>query len=257
MKKEIVSFSFGENWLDFIKEFDKERYKQAKQSMIDMLGGPGLEGKTFIDIGCGSGMFSLAAIELGAKLVLSVDVDSKSILACQKIKEMSKAENWQILQKSILNEKYLQECGKFDVVYSWGVLHHTGAMWRAIDNASALVAEGGIFAVAIYNRTVTAPFWLRFKRFYNIQTFFLVKKLMVYSIFIPRLIIRILKMSNLYTVGRGMSLYHDAVDWAGGLPYEYAGFEEIVSFVQEKGFKLVKGNRTKRTGCNEFMFLKI
>lgn len=255
-EKELVSFSFGENWLDFIKDFDENRYQQAKQSMIDMLG-PSLEGKTFVDIGCGSGIFSLAAIKLGAKYVLSIDVDPKSILACQKIKEVNKAENWQILQKSILDKKFLGECGKFDIVYSWGVLHHTGAMWQAIDNASNLVEEeGGIFAIAIYNRTITSPFWLWFKRLYNQQNSHFLKRLMVLFVFIPRLIIRILKMKNPLTVKRGMSLYYDAVDWAGGLPYEYASFEEVVSYMQKKGFELVVSTRTKKTGCNEFVFLK-
>lgn len=255
MKKEIVSFSFGENWLDFIKDFNEEKYQEAKQSMIDMLG-PGLAGKTFIDIGCGSGVFSLAAVELGAKLVLSIDTDPKSVLACEKVKQRNDVENWKVIQASILDRNFLKEIGKFDIVYSWGVLHHTGNMWGAIDNASNLVNKSGLFAIAIYNRTLTSSFWLRFKRVYNLQKFDFIKKLMVLLVFIPRFLIRVLELKNPARVERGMSLYYDAIDWAGGLPYEYGSFEEVASYVQKKGFELIKARRTKRTGCNEFVFLK-
>lgn len=253
--REVVNFSFGENWLNFIKDFDKEKYLRVKQSMIDMLGAS-LQGKTFIDIGCGSGVFSLAAIELGAKLIVSVDVDPKSVLACQKIMEVNNAENWQVLQKSILDDRFLQEVGKFDVVYSWGVLHHTGNMWKAIDNASDLVDKNGLFMIAIYNKTITSKFWLSFKRFYNRQNSDFTKKLMVWFVLLPRLIVRFLKMKDIFNVKRGMSLYYDAVDWTGGLPYEYARFEEIVSYMQKKSFELIKYKKTKGTGCNEFLFVK-
>jgi SAM-dependent methyltransferase len=255
VNKEIVNFSFGENWLNFIKDFDKEKYLRVKQSMADMLG-TSLQGKTFIDIGCGSGVFSLAAIELRAKSVLSVDVDPKSVLACKKIMETGNSEKWQVLQKSILDDEFLREAGRFDIVYSWGVLHHTGNMWKAIDNASDLTGNNGLFMIAIYNKTVTSKFWLYFKRLYNRQNPGFTRKLMVWFILLPRLIVRFLKMEDPFNVKRGMSLYYDAVDWAGGLPYEYAGFEEIVTYMEKKGFELIKYKKTKGTGCNEFLFVK-
>lgn len=213
--------------------------------MAAMLG-DNLEGKTFIDIGCGSGIFSLAAIELGAKYVLSIDADLNSVLACQKIKEINKTENWQVSKESILDEQFLKRIGKFDVVYSWGVLHHTGAMWRAIDNAASMVAENGTFAIAIYNKTMTSSFWLWFKRLYNRQNSSAIKKIMVNFVFIPRLIVRMVKTRKFLKVERGMSLYYDAVDWAGGLPYEYANFEEVFSYLKNKNFELIWSKKTKK-----------
>ena len=182
MKKEVVSFSFGKNWLDYIKDFNWERYIEIKQSMSDLFG-TSLQGKSFIDIGCGSGVFSLAAAELDAGYVLSVDIDPNSVLATNKIKELYERVNWKVVQGSILDENFLKEIDKFDIVYSWGVLHHTGNMWKAIDNASELVKKGGILAIAIYNKTITSPFWLWFKRLYNRQRSDFIKKLMVLSIF--------------------------------------------------------------------------
>lgn len=253
MKHETISFSFGENWLKFGKNLDKKGYQEARQALSELLETQSLEGKTFLDIGCGSGIFSLAAIELRAKKVFSIDIDPQSINACKQVKKKCEAENWKIVEGSILNKNFLQTLGTFDVVYSWGVLHHTGAMWKAINNAANLVSRNGLLAIAVYNGTRTSSFWLKFKRLYNRSGKF-VKSVLVWLIFIPRVMVRLMKLKHPLKEKRGMSIYYDAIDWAGGLPYEFASFEEICSYLDEKQFKLRNSKRTKSIGCNEFVF---
>ena len=253
MKHETISFSFGENWLKFGKNLDEKGCQEARQSLSGLLETQSLEGKTFLDIGCGSGIFSLAAVELKAKRVFSMDVDPKSISACKQMKKKCEVENWEIVEGSILDKNFFQTLGTFDVVYSWGVLHHTGAMWEAIDNAANLVSRNGLLAIAVYNRTRTSNFWLRFKRLYNSSGKF-VRSVLVWLIFLPRVMVRLMKLKHPLKEKRGMSVYYDAIDWAGGLPYEFASFQEVCSFLNEKQFKLINSRRTMSTGCNEFVF---
>ena len=249
------ALTFGRNWLDYLDEADARQYDQARESLMALVGGGDLADAVFFDLGCGSGLFSLAAASLGAARIVSLDRDPDSVAACQRLKQQSDHQDWEVLKASVLDRDFLAGLGKADVVYSWGVLHHTGSMWRAIENACGLVAPGGVFAMAIYNRTATSLFWLRYKQIYHKAPAWL-RRLMVWGVFLPRAAVRTLRGKNPLRESRGMSIYRDAVDWCLGLPYEYATFQEISGFVEKMGFKLAKGNRTTGTGCNEFVFRK-
>ena len=249
------ALTFGRNWLDYLDEADAEQYAQARESLENLVGSEKLNGAVFFDLGCGSGIFSLAAASLGAATVMSLDRDPDSVAACRMLQEKSDHPNWRVLQGSVLDKGFLDGLGQAQVVYSWGVLHHTGSMWEAIENACGLVAPGGMFAMAIYNRTSTSLFWLRYKEIYHKAPAWL-RKLMVWGVFLPRAAVRALRGKNPLRENRGMSIYLDAVDWCLGLPYEYATFAEIRTFVEKLGFKLLKGVTTGGTGCNEFVFQK-
>ncbi len=249
-------FSFGENWLRYIKTFNKDNLREVRLSLQELLGVKSLKGKSFIDIGCGSGIFSLAAMDMDAQEVISLDSDPKSVKACSIIKRRNNAKRWSILQGSILDKDFLNNLGKADIVYAWGVLHHTVDMWKAIDNSAKLVKKEGLFALAIYNRHWSSGFWLGFKRFYNKREK-IIQKITVLSIFLPRVLARLMKLKHPLREKRSMSIYHDAVDWAGGFPYEYAKFDEIVSFLKKRGFTLTNSIKTKSIGCNQFVFKKI
>ena len=152
--KSKTRFEFGKNWAAFLAHLSEERIAQAEESLREMLAVENLDGKTFLDIGSGSGLFSLAARRLGAK-VFSFDFDSNSY-ACTKELKRRYFENdadWTIEQGSALDREYVESLGKFDIVYSWGVLHHTGEMWKGLENAELAVKDGGKFFVAIYNDT--------------------------------------------------------------------------------------------------------
>jgi len=250
-------FAFGENWSRFLTELDDDRIHQAEQSLCDMLKVKALQGKRFLDIGSGSGLFSLAARRLGAT-VHSFDFDPQSV-ACTnelKIRYFPSDPQWNVEQGSALDEKYISGLGRFDVVYSWGVLHHTGQMYKAFLSVIPTVATNGQLFIAIYNdQGLTSRYWALVKSVYNknkIARYFLVVVHTPY-LFGIRWLVRAL--TGRLSLERGMSLWHDMIDWLGGYPFEVAKPEAVFRFFQDEGFTLEELKTCGgRMGCNEFVF---
>lgn len=258
-------FSFGKNWKDFLDtSFNEERLNIAKESLVTFLGGQNqIEGKTFVDIGCGSGLFSLAAFLLGAKEVVSVDIDDSSIVCVQKLR--GKFENpvhWKVIQGSALDKDFMQSIGQFDVVYSWGVLHHTGDMYRAFDNVSLLVKKSGLFYLAIYNRSRsmwigTSEFWLKVKKMYN-NSGAIGKKLIFGCYVVYFFLDSLVALKNPFKrirsfKRRGMNWHHNVIDWLGGYPYEFAAPDEIVNYLSPKRLYCEKMKNAYGLACVEYL----
>jgi 2-polyprenyl-3-methyl-5-hydroxy-6-metoxy-1,4-benzoquinol methylase len=255
---ETVTFSFGENWLNYLSATDQTQFAEAQVDLAKLLATDDLTGKTVLDIGCGSGIHSLAALKMGATAVTSIDLDHHSVMAAEQVRHLTPISPslWHIAQGSILDSDFLNQLPQSDIVYSWGVLHHTGDMWTAVKNAAQCVTADGLFVIAIYNHHSSSPFWLKFKRAYNRSPRWL-KFLLVQAIFLPRILARLLKGKPPLRDRRGMSVYYDAIDWAGGLPYEFASPSEIIEFCQKMGFSLERANYTQSTGCNEYVLRKV
>lgn len=254
-------FAFGKNWDDFSTGLQYEDYQAAKESLKKLV--PDLQGKTFLDVGCGSGLFSIAANALGAKKVLGFDYDPDSISTSKRLLEIIsqwdgdvKKDVIEFKVESILNESI--NIGKYDVVYSWGVLHHTGDMYAAFERIKNLVNGKGTLVLAIYNKHFTSPVWKLIK-FTYVKSLSLVKKILVFLVLANKFLgILIISRQNPFKKGRGMRFYTDIVDWVGGYPYEYASVSEITNFFESRGFRLTKLIKTKGfTGCNEFVFEKV
>lgn len=261
-------FSFGKNWQQFLNTLTDDKIKLAKKSLFDFLGGEqAIKNKTFIDVGCGSGIFSLAAYEAGASHVVSIDVDQNSLSCAAKLQErLNFPANWTISECSALDRNKLLALGHFDIVYSWGVLHHTGNMYQAIDNVSRLVKPQGQFYLAIYNNSRswtegTSFFWNKSKKFYNYSPS-IVKRVMEYCYTLYLIIglsihgINPYHYIHNYSTLRGMNFFTDIRDWLGGHPYEYASAEEIIKHVTKNNFLLRTLKTARHTGCNEFLFIK-
>ena len=265
MKDRKVTFSFGKNWQDFLSVYlNEDRITLAKKSLSDFLGNQRLSGKSFLDIGCGSGLFSLAAYRMGASEIVSFDFDPFSVKCCEYLKEKEgNPENWIVATGSILDESFLNTIEKSDIVYSWGVLHHTGSMWQAIRNAAKMVKPGGLFYIAIYNK-VEEPFgsmtWLSLKRFYNRRA--KAGKKIVESVFVSMIVLKMLitlknpvSVIRNYREKRGMSFIIDIRDSLGGYPYEYASTEDIFEFCKKEfGFVLENLKTVNSLSLNEFLF---
>ena len=265
MNNSVKRFSFGKNWLGFLKHVNEERIKEAEISLKKMLNVTNLKGKSFLDVGCGSGLFSLAAFRLGAKVV-SFDYDKQSVEATKSLKDKycDDMKKWQVFEGSVLSTDFLKRLDKFDYVYSWGVLHHTGNMYSAMENILITLKHNGVLFIAIYNKQqFFTKFWHLIKRIYN-QSPLIIQRIIGYIFFVYFLVglfvfdtIRfknpILRHSG--KGRRGMSFYTDIIDWIGGWPFEVATPDEIFDFYYSKDLNLSKiktcGNKM---GCNEFVF---
>lgn len=260
--REIASgqrFAFGKNWENFVKRVDRSRLDTARNSLTSMLERSDLHDLDFLDIGSGSGLFSLAARSLGAR-VYSFDYDPQSVASTLTLKQQYFEDDtaWHVEQGTVLDPNYLAQLGQFDIVYAWGMLHQTGDMWQAFDNIIPMVKDKGILFISIYNdQGWKSRYWKGVKRWYNQ---YLVTKLVMITAHLPLLAARILvrALTGRLKLGRGMSLWHDYLDWLGGYPFEVARPEEILDFSRKRGLMLQKLKTCGgRSGCNEYVFQKI
>jgi 2-polyprenyl-6-hydroxyphenyl methylase/3-demethylubiquinone-9 3-methyltransferase len=261
-------FRFGENWARFLSALTPERIQIAEDSLKDMLGVGSLAGCRFIDVGCGSGLFSLAARRLGAQVV-SFDYDPQSVACAEELRRrymLPDDPEWSVLRGSVLDRVFLSALGTFDVVYSWGVLHHTGAMWKALDHVAPMVEPGGKLFISIYNdQGSPSRRWLKVKKTYNRfppwLRFTVVWPSLIQLHWRPMLKDVLAgkpgRTWREYRRQRGMSLWRDVIDWVGGYPFEVAKPEQILQFYLQRGFQLIKLKTCGGgPGCNEFVFRK-
>jgi len=264
MTSDSVRFQFGENWASYSQLIDDTRIEQARQGLLAFFKPEDLKGVSFLDIGCGSGLHSLSALMLGVGRLVAFDYDTNSVSTTQALLQARQpGGSWQVSQGDVL--KLTPEAlGQFDVVYSWGVLHHTGHMVEAIQNAARFVKPGGKFMIAIYGKTPFCGFWKIEKRWYS-KRGPLARKVahFVYKLVLGmRLALRGQTLGayrKWYFVQRGMELEHDIADWMGGYPYESATPKTITDLVEDLGFKTLKVQAVKSigllgTGCDEFLF---
>jgi 2-polyprenyl-3-methyl-5-hydroxy-6-metoxy-1,4-benzoquinol methylase len=262
-------FEFGANWARFLSKLDEGRITEAERSLRDMLGTETLDGRSFLDIGSGSGLFSLAARRLGAR-VHSFDYDPQSVACTAELRRRFFADDpaWTVEQGSVLDADYLASLGSFDVVYAWGVLHHTGDMWTALHHAQLPVAPAGQLFIAIYNyqlywttlstrmkkayvRARRPTRWLIAGTFFGFQG----ARAVARNLLLRRNPVRRFRE---YGRNRGMSAWNDCVDWVGGYPFEAAKPEEIFDFYRARGFSLDRLTTCGGGhGCNQFVFRRV
>lgn len=266
-------FEFGENWADFVRSVNPDRLAAAETALKCLLpelsSWTGSRPPTFLDIGCGSGLHSVAAVLAGAE-VIAFDVDRKSVAATRDLaQQLGLSEKLRVFERSILDDLQ-EEFGTFDFVYSWGVLHHTGDVWRAIGNAGNLLSRKTTsrLALALYRPTRLDRFWVWEKRAYVRGGRFR-KGLLENSAMVAWDALRLRHGTTPrayrsdYWIRRGMSFRHDLRDWLGGYPYEAVGRDELIDFLSRRGlvperefvaFPSAVPWGVGGSGCDEFVF---
>lgn len=268
----MTKFRFGDNWAEYIENyFSEDRVGQARQSLTEFYGVADFEGKTFVDIGCGSGIFSYAAYQLDAVEILSFDIDDDVIDTTERVRDYAgNPPNWTVKQGDILDAEFVSNLSEFDLVYSWGVLHHTGSMEEAIKNALNLVAPEGLFYLAVANdgskAGISSETWAKIKQLYNrspsvgkrlLELWYISGFILNYAVKWENPITKI----RHYEERRGMAFYPDVKDWLGAIPFEFAPPEEVIDLVtDEREFSVERLRTTSErantsgTGCNEYLF---
>lgn len=238
-------FAFGKNWLEFLETVDEESIGHSRRCLEELFGVETFTGKSFLDIGSGSGLSSLAVWRMGVARLVSFDYDEDSVTATGALHQREGApEAWTIGQGDILDRDYVARLGQFDVVHSWGVLHHTGDMWQAIRNAATLTKPGGIFMIGIYTEKEPMTGWMKkIKRVYahaNPFVKFLIRWPYVIGSSFYCLLRGKFQLREIlgYKSQRGMDYWRDIEDWLGGYPYEYAKPQKVIDFVHELGFEI-------------------
>lgn len=260
-------FKFGENWSSYSDLINEDRIRSSVEGLQKLLGDNGVLEKRFLDIGCGSGLHSFAALLLGAKEIVATDLDSDSVKTTEKVLAKHGAgKPYRVMRISVFDLPD-QLKPDFDVVYSWGVLHHTGAMVEAISRAAAMVVPNGLFVFALYRKTPYCGLWRAEKKWYSkaslrqqeiartIYILFFRLGLCLTGRSFKRYVAEYKKM-------RGMEFLHDVHDWLGGYPYESISPPEVDRLLREHGFALVRRftrpglTAVLGSGCDEYVYQK-
>lgn len=265
LKDASAHFAFGENWASYADLIDDSRIEEAKDGLVRLLGPETLVGKTFLDLGCGSGLHAVAAAQLGASHVLALDIDPASVATADAVLHRYAPDaSFEVRELSVFDLDP-DNFRRFAVVYSWGVLHHTGEMHEAIEVAARLVEPGGLFTFALYNRTRMCGFWRWEKRWYSRAS--PRAQALAFKAYVALLRVRFRltgrdfrSYAENYKSQRGMDFAHDVRDWLGGYPYESIAAPAVASLMQRVGFEHVTSFTSPVTiglfgsGCNEYTY---
>lgn len=267
----MLKFKFGENWLRFNKLINRKKILQARNSLkkykISYMN------KSFLDVGCGSGLFSLAASTLGCKKIYSVDVDDSSIKSTKILRENfnRKNLNWNIEKVSLIRDSFTKKCKNYDIIYCWGVAHHTGNMFKAFENLVNVCKINSHLVIAIYNdEGLKSKIWWIIKYLYNfvpsslrkIYAYFIMNVVrngyVIFRLFFTLQFSELSKYLDKKTKRpRGMNADVDIMDWVGGYPFEYIKFNLLKKYFISKGFKVIKSRECKGSGNHEIVFKRI
>lgn len=264
-------FPFGANWASYSAVAVNDRLDQAERDLLRLIDDDiELSGRRFLDIGSGSGIHSCAAARLGAS-VTAVDIDPESVRTTVRLsRRFDLSESIEANCGSVF-ELDRGDVGRFDLVYAWGVLHHTGDMWLALEKAVRMLSDqpGSRFVVALYRRTRLCRLWRIEKSIYmrlpqwGQATVRLMFGFVWDAMRFARSGVTPWGHRKQYLSSRGMSYSHDLHDWLGGYPYESASPAEVFSRCGALGLTPIRSFLQSPdrmpvglagSGCDEYVF---
>jgi SAM-dependent methyltransferase len=260
-------FAFGKNWELYSRQINSSHIESSKKDLIGLIQLESLQGMSVLDIGSGSGVHSLSMMLLGCKDLVALDYDPDSVSTTNRVLSgKSFKGDFQVIQADILKHIPGIDGRTFDLVYSWGVLHHTGDMMKGIDRSISYVKPGALIALALYRKTLLCTFWRIEKFLYSkspkiLQSLFQKTYEFVFGLGIKIKTGQSLRAYKLsYFQKRGMDFSRDVHDWLGGYPYESIDPRYLIQYMEQRGFTLLNSHISKKqigilgSGCDEFLF---
>jgi ubiquinone/menaquinone biosynthesis C-methylase UbiE len=146
MNKEKVSRFYDVVWTEYIPEYE------ASENHWKMFYTPDeVKGKSVLDAGCGTGIFSIIFANNGAARVKGIDISEGSLETGRSLKEKFGLENIEFVKEDMLRLPFKDE--EFDIVWAWGTVHHTTDPLAAITELMRVLKRGGSLFLAVYKRT--------------------------------------------------------------------------------------------------------
>jgi SAM-dependent methyltransferase len=263
-------FAFGDNWASYAKRVGEAQIESARQELLKLLPAAAFAGRSFLDIGCGSGLHAVAAARLGVRHVLAIDLNQKSVATTEALlARYAGGVPWTVRRADVFDLQPRQH-GRYDIVYSWGVLHHTGDVTEALGKAAALVTTGGYFAFALYRPTRLDRLWVAEKRWYAKAG--PRRQRLARAVYVGLLRAGLALTGRSFKThvdsykARGMDFGHDVHDWLGGYPYQTIGAVEIEALLTPLGLRKVREFAVSRSaiplgvfgsGCDEFVYRRL
>ena len=124
-----------------------------------------LKNKKVLDMGCGSGRFSVAFARLGAKKVYGVDLGDQGIRIGNKLSKKFNLKNLTFKKSSVLSLPFKNNY--FDFVFCKGVLHHTGNLKKALNEFVRVINGNGYGYLYLYGKG--GIFWYSRKKMRQIM----------------------------------------------------------------------------------------
>lgn len=143
----------------YFEEIAKRKFF-VEPHILDFASYSNYKGKRVLEIGCGLGVSAICFALAGAK-VTAIDLSEKSIdIAKKNAESMGVADKIKFLQGNAecLHEFLPEE--KYDLIYSFGVIHHTPCPDTVIDRARYFLTPQGEFKIMVYYRYSWKVFWI-------------------------------------------------------------------------------------------------
>jgi ubiquinone/menaquinone biosynthesis C-methylase UbiE len=146
MDKEKVGRFYDVVWTEYLPEYD-ETEKHWKIFFTS----EEVAGRSVLDAGCGTGIFSIIFANQGAGRVTGIDISEGSLGTARGLKEKFGLDSAEFMKQDMLDLPFAD--ASFDIVWAWGTVHHTTDPFQAIDQLIRVLKPGGALLLAVYTRT--------------------------------------------------------------------------------------------------------